>query len=402
MFQYGIDFVVQQDLPGIRKYSAARGYSIDCPFCGGHRKMNINPDKGVYSCPRCGRSGGFLKLHMELARLSDTKSAKHDLDQRYGVMDEPSRKAVSVQAARASHYVPENKAARIEKRDAIYRKWLELLPLNEDHLAEIHSERRGWMDDEFIDHMGYKSYAEGNIQCNGINYTLPEYAYLSAAHVMNMAPDQYFSRFDHSDIPGFMLTRNNHLLSQREENCLLIPVRNRAGRISFLQQKYPKLPENATQQEKDSFKKYGRYGSYGETGCSTSGIESIHYTGFDFARNCISTPKNVCLTEGVLKADIASYLSGKPFIALVGVSVYSQLDNELSFLKSHGTENIFVCTDMDYMTNENVKRAMETIIEKIRKTGLRAVFCSWDPEEKGIDDVLIAKRKGKNIHFEYR
>ena len=405
MFKYGMKFVIDTDLPNVQKYHAARGYNIDCPLCGAKRKMNIDEEKGVFSCPICcmEKGNGFLKLHMLLRHFNSTAEAKKDLDARFESLSQSEKKLVfteSTTAVSVSSVTENRQAARIEFRDRIYREWLKQMPLSKSDRNELHSEKRGWLSDEYIAKKMYATYSEGKVKHSDISYTYPEFAWVTVTN--DRLPWVKMRKRGKSPIPGFNITKAGRLISQREKDCMLIPVIDRYGRISFLQQKYPKLPDTASPEQKARFKKYGRYGSYGASGCSTSGLESIHYTGFDFSQNQKGiTPKTVCLTEGILKSDIASYLSDRPFIALVGVSVYSQLDQELQFLKSGGTKMIVVCVDMDYLSNRNVANAMNTIIQKIKNAGLIASLCTWDNRWKGIDDVLIAKKKGYNIGFQY-
>lgn len=399
-FRYNIDFVVDTDLPSATKYKASRGYLIDCPFCNKKRKMNIDNQKNVYSCPACGMSGGMLKLHKELCDLPDTKLAKKDLEARYdGLSEEGKAKVVETKATQPSYLEEKWKVYPLKERSAIYEAWLKMLTIDKEHLDELHSERRGWLSDEDIARLGYKSYSEGKIG----KYTYPEKALIEGATVLYDNPDDklHYNWFlfnkVHSQVPGFFpvgkFKESEHILSQREKDCLLIPVRYRHGEISFFQQKYPPLPKDATPEKKEKYKKYGRYGSYGEKGCSTSGLESIHYAGFDY--NSDKTPESVWLTEGVLKADIASTLSGKAFIALIGVSVYSQLPKELEYLKQHGTKRICVAVDMDYKEKKSVKNSLNTICGMVEEAGLECREMSWDDRYKGIDDFLIELSKHK-------
>ena len=407
-FRYDINFVVDTDLPGIKKYHAGQGYNIDCPFCGKARKMNINPAKNVFSCPRCNQSGGMLSLHKNLMGFADNAAAKKDLESKYDALSPEQKKEVKqgiVHNASTPYVNPH--ATDIEERDRVYRAWLSVLPLQADHIAELQSERRGWLTMNDIKRLGYKSYAEGNVyhKVSG-NLTFPEYAMVMGGkmHYRTVPDKLQFYRLWYqkkgASIPGFIWdAKKKQIISFRQKDCLLIPIRWRHGEISFFQQKYPPLPENATKEQKESYKKYGRYGSFGELGCTTSGLECIHYSGFNYESD--TTPDSVWLTEGVLKADIASTLSGKPFIALVGVNVHSQLAEELKYLKEHGTKRICVAVDMDYREKSAVSNAMLEICQKVVNAGMECQLMSWNEEYKGIDDFLIAKRKGgKNLKLE--
>ena len=96
------------------------------------------------------------------------------------------------------------------------------------------------------------------------------------------------------------------------------------------------------------------------------------------------------ITEGPMKADVASYLSGgKLFIGLTGVQNVRYLADVVSTLKPR---RIVECIDMDCRTNPHVQRAQS----KIRS--ICATLCeeyklfTWPIEQKGIDDYLLFEK----------
>ena len=83
----------------------------------------------------------------------------------------------------------------------------------------------------------------------------------------------------------------------------------------------------------------------------------------------------VCLTEGVMKADIAynfalgtSYESG--FVGLTGVPSYSQFERALEELNSIGVEQINIMVDSDYT---DTKRQADKKEQTIVKVGNRTI-----------------------------
>ena len=49
MKNFPIDWVIDQDLPGIKKYKTYTGYVIDCPFCGNTKhKFDVNLGKTLH------------------------------------------------------------------------------------------------------------------------------------------------------------------------------------------------------------------------------------------------------------------------------------------------------------------------------------------------------------------
>ena len=96
------------------------------------------------------------------------------------------------------------------------------------------------------------------------------------------------------------------------------------------------------------------------------------------------------ITEGPLKADIASYLSGgELFIGLTGVQNVAFLKDVILQLKP---KRILECIDMDIRTNENVQKAQS----KIRAICAPLVQdyrpFTWPVEQKGIDDWLLFEK----------
>ncbi|MEE3425380.1 MAG: hypothetical protein VZR26_07440 [Erysipelotrichaceae bacterium] len=83
MKNFPIDWVIDQDLPGIKKYKTYTGYVIDCPFCGNTKhKFDVNLGKNVARCNACGRGFNSLQLHSALCEV-DGPAAYDDLWKRY-------------------------------------------------------------------------------------------------------------------------------------------------------------------------------------------------------------------------------------------------------------------------------------------------------------------------------
>jgi hypothetical protein len=398
-----IQLVVAMDLPEVHKYHAASGFNIDCPFCKRKNKLNININKNVWACPACGESGGYLALHSKLnGHGIDKKWASIDIRKRLGSMSAQNIEHFSSTFQTITEISNEestsSNAYSLELRSKVFRKFLQHLPISKEFMNELSSDKRGNLPADFVAKLGYRSYSDRLLKSKFGDVNAAELSVIEAndmyAPVLADTPKIFANLFerDGSKVPGFTVD-NGHIIAQKVENCDFLPVRSRHGEISYLQTKFPKLSENATAEEKEKYKKYGRYMSYGKLGCSTSGLESIHYT-YQMGYNSETTPEEVWLTEGILKSDIASYLGNKPFIALVGISVYSQLSAELEYLKEHGTKRIVVATDMDYLDKPSVANAMNRICSIIKKSGLECHMATWNPEYKGIDDFMIAAKSG--------
>lgn len=139
---------------------------------------------------------------------------------------------------------------------------------------------------------------------------------------------------------------------------------------------------NGKRQEKkgDRFRWLSTNGSY-ENG---TGIPSyIHIVG-DI------TSDTLHLTEGPLKADVASYLSGgELFIGLTGVQNVGFLREVITELKP---KRILECIDMDVRTNDHVRKAQAKIRAICMPLCEQYRAITWPVDQKGIDDYLLFEK----------
>lgn len=409
-FLYDIDFVVNTDYPETDKEYNRAGteYNMDCPFCGHHKKLNVNLKKNVFSCPACNTQGGMLELHRLAKHFSSRAEAKHDLDKIYKSLSDKEKDALTRRKnAVQTESVHVQDTYDLKERNRVQSAFAAALPVNDRFKEELHSEERGSMKDEDIRRLGYASFdPERTIRIGETDLTPAEFAFYSCYGRSASTPKEYISRLvkflkerKSTGIPGFYIDGEHiRAVSMNDGEFDLLPVRCRHGEISFFQTKFPKLPENASPEQKAEYIKYGRYSTSREFGCSTAGLLNIHYTS-TMRYTSEQKPKTVFLTEGILKADIAAELYGRPFIALVGISAYNQLAGELAYLKEHGTQNIVIATDMDYDKNPNVAKALAAIREIIKNSGLVCMEAEWDHRYKGIDDILIARQKDPSLRI---
>ena len=60
---------------------------VDCPLCDDHKgKMNLNLQKNVFRCNRCGESGGMLNLYAKAYGV-DIKTARKEIIEATGRTD---------------------------------------------------------------------------------------------------------------------------------------------------------------------------------------------------------------------------------------------------------------------------------------------------------------------------
>src|SRR5262249_10776126 len=91
----------------------------------------------------------------------------------------------------------------------------------------------------------------------------------------------------------------------------------------------------------------------------------------------IVAPATVCrLTEGELKADLATKLSGVPTISAAGVGNWNAC---IPILKNFQVQTVRLAFDQDACTNEHVRRALKNAAERLRKEGFVVELERWDP-----------------------
>ena len=360
---YGIDFAIDQNLQAVKKYKAPHGYYMDCPFCGGKRKLNVHQGKSVFRCAKCDTSGNTITFHAKSLGI-DNKSAREDLDKRFKGI--PSSKKANYKFI---EFEPQKTPFPIDVRNVVYNDLLKQLSLSDKHHEDLI--KRGLTEEQIIKN-GYKTTPLNELQKIGG---------IACEFVEGATKGEY-------GIPGFYDIDTLGAKMVKRKNGFLIPCRTFDGLISGFQIRNDELPDNATKEQKEHFHKYSWLTSTEkESGCSFTGCENIHFAG-DWS----NVPKKINLTEGLLKADIASALTGKPFLGLSGVNNLSQLEERLVFLKSKGVEMVNICVDMDYREKKEVQKAMENIEKIISKAGLKYSVIKWDEKYKGIDDFLLARK----------
>lgn len=99
-----------------------------------------------------------------------------------------------------------------------------------------------------------------------------------------------------------------------------------------------------------------------------------------------SPPRRVFITEGELKADVASALAGLPVLSIPGVGSWRMA---LEAARALRPAVVCVALDMDAAG----ARAAEQLVNALRAEGRRAELWRWR-RFKGLDDVLAAGRRG--------
>lgn len=386
MRNFPIAFVIEQDLPNIKKHKSSSGFDINCPFCGKKKKMNINPNKNLARCNACGNGFNSLTLHAALCGV-DNKTAYKDLWNRYNKL--PSNLKTKIDEVKISE--PEIKTMPLEMRDKIYRLFLSKLKLSSEHKKSLMD--RG-LSEKKINDLCYRDTPLTELDCSFI--------------LDNPEINDYIRKHKSYGIAGLFDLQSKPKCVARKPG-ILIPVIVKKPITGDLSESHDEDLISGLQVRYDEGEpRYAYYtslekkGGIGFTGCYNLHMR-LPDSLFDdqkwrFVRKTL--PK-VALTEGCLKADVASFLTRHdfPFIAVLGVANQKYITSACKFLKEYyRTEEIVLMFDEDYVDNKNVKDSLIKAKEKIKSAGLKVSEYHWAKEYKelnikGIDDFLLYKRK---------
>lgn len=356
------------------KYKGDRIY-FDCPICGGHNKVQARISSGVYNCIKCGQfKGGILGLYQYFHNC-DSKAANRAMREYVGQPTYSAQKAKSEHLVKTAKSIVEQNARLAPKHviNATYRRFLSLCVLSNTHRESLHA--RG-LSDQHIAHFGFKSVPISYEERNQIVETLVMEGYRLEG------------------VPGFYVNRGKWDINLRHTG-ILIPYISLQNKLLGFQ---VRLDKPIKEQRKDGTIKLIRYLWVTSTdlnnGCSRSTIPHITSTK--------KVERTIFFTEGALKADVASALSERTFVAIAGVTQYSILPALFNQLRISGVKHIVDCFDADYKRNPNVAAARQRLKEEVLKANLQYFRLDWDESDgKGIDDFLFNVPRGQRKYKLY-
>jgi DNA primase len=255
---------------------------------------------------------------------------------------------------------PPVETPRIADVDTCHHVYVDLLRahlvLSGEHRANLRA--RG-LSDLAIEFHGYKS-APTNIFAANIARALSK-------------------DFDLTGIPGFFRERGEWRLNFTEwHQGIIVAVKDTRARIRGLmvRRDAPDKPKYVWLTSKDK-----------PDGASPGAPP--HFARVDVAR----ASGKIIVTEGSLKANVISELTGESVVGIAGVANFSErfgadLRRAIPELKS-----VVVAYDADFRTNEAVRRGMTKLRQNLNAAGLSVSVRVWDANEgKGFDDVLAAAK----------
>lgn len=316
----------------------------NCPFCSPddrNRHLYLNTEQNKFFCQRCRTGGDSVRLYALI----------NSMDERGAFKMLSGNTNVYVSAGYESgKQVKQYPIRPLNDRHDVYLDFLSMLTLSYSHRRNL---RERGLNDSIITGNLYRSVPLNRIE---------------RERVIN----QLLILHNLEGIPGFYYDDKQRVWKMTARAGFFIPVCTKDNKIQGIQIRLDDVIN----------KKYRWFSSSKyENGCGAKGW--IHVTG--------NTGSDVlCLTEGGLKADIASALSnGALFAARPGSGALYLLEDTLRELSP---QKIVICDDMDRLTNPQVREDSAKAAEIARKYCSELEVFSWDTRFKGIDDYLLYRR----------
>ena len=102
------------------------------------------------------------------------------------------------------------------------------------------------------------------------------------------------------------------------------------------------------------------------------------------------------ITEGSLKAEVASYLSNLPFVGVAGTRSIRRLACRLK-RNLPRLRRVLVAYDRDMMEKPQVLEATLDLSAQLEAEGFSVKIRMWPGAEKGIDDYLLAQLSQREV-----
>ena len=185
-----------------------------------------------------------------------------------------------------------------------------------------------------------------------------------------------FSASEILSVPGFVTDRDNGHITTTVSDGLLIPVFSAQGHV------------RAIQVRTDGSPKY-KWLSGGPAGSIGSPVH------FPVAAQPVSWRGGVVqITEGPLKAHVATTLGDVPTIGIAGVGAWRSVLHVFESKGPYGDLNrpdkVVVSFDQDWVSNKTVRASRRDLIRALGELHLDVAVGEWPEEYKGIDDALAA------------
>lgn len=345
-----------------KRHESTVSVDVDCYECGRKGKLNINYEKQTYHCNYCDVRGGMCELYLHyrgLGHYTCAQARKMILDDlgigtTYHVkIPQPEIKADTVSLSfRATE----------DEINRTYTALLDMLPLTPTHQMKLL--QRGFSGAE-IERLQYRS-------TPAFRYSRLAQQLIETGHTVEGVPGFYFQK------ETGMWSINFH----QRTSGILIPVRSLDGKIVALQIRLDRPFDEGR-------KKYLWLSSTQlDKGCSSG--SPVHLAG-------VPEADTFYVTEGILKSDLAHFLTGKSFIGVPSANQHKNLTPILQQLKGKNVKLFVEAFDRDKLTNPHVLSGAQKICGLIVQHGFAVKSLSWSDKFKGIDDWAFGKMQDKTI-----
>ena len=373
-----------------RQSTQQPSFNVRCPFCGDTKfHMNINAEKDLYKCFRCGDKGGTAAdlysrvVFGERCQKGDKDIYKKVLKALTG--DEPGATARRpVRELKEKPTIEYARRASDDVCDAVYRELAAFpeLKLSEEHKIKLLE--RG-LDEESIRENGYftmpeplwvekPEYEEYRAKAEVFlaeARKLPTLAKMSDAFLIAcfIVGQKISEKLNPEGVPGMFFVADAWAF--KLETGMMIPVRSYKGKIV------------GGQVRKDHGQvKYMTVSSKHLPKGVDQGILRTH---FPKSHPRASADTRALITEGPLKADVATRLLQKRgenplFIAILGVNAKQDLPEILKHLAGKGVKCVYNALDLDRLTNPAVMKASSEIDGMITAAGMQPKQLLWDKD----------------------
>lgn len=310
---------------------------IRCPICGSRRRCSVREESPAIA----------LCYHEGSSKESKDGGWIHYLDE-----------STAARLPRAEALPPECERAPDHVLDHAYRTLLEHCGLSTAHRLALR--RRGLLD-AHIEHAGYAS-----LERTGR-------AALARAIVSAVGEDNA------RRVPGYILGGDgfDRWASIAGSPGLLVPCRDVHGRILGLQVRRDNpSPEQG---------KYAWLSSRAQGGAGRSTFAHVPvFPSWDRGE--------VVITEGPIKADVSTVLTGRFVVAIPGVSAWQRAVDLCAEVKPRLA---WVALDADLSINRHVRHALDQLRDGLTAAGIEYRVLRWPLSEgKGLDDLLLKHRDG--------